>query len=145
MYFSSCMIIQNGAIDDVPPPSRWEIPRTPVRVVEHVQLHLAIVPAHNGGGRNSPLQRTPVRIKTPAHPLAHSNKAPMKPNNMERAPIIGKGGRDHHERNKPVLQSGGSDESAQVQEREGGEVVVTISPPIAMSNGEVLHIIIVHT
>lgn len=130
------IIIQNSAIDEIPPPRRWEIPRTPVRVVEHVQLQLATIPAHSGGGRSSPLQKTPVRIKTPAHPLAHANKAPMRLAEGEPA-TVGKGGGD--EGGKSVVQSIDDDKPAQGGEGAGEvEVAVTISPPISISKGKIL-------
>ena len=125
--------IQDSAIDEVPPPRHWEIPRTPVRVVEHVQLRLATVPAHSGGGISSPIQRTPMRIKTPAHPLAHSNKASARPS--ERTPTVGKG--RECEGRKTVIQSIEDDKTAQEEESDGcDEVTVTVSPPISISRGE---------
>ena len=71
-------------IDNIPPPSRWEIPRTPVRVVEHVQLQVS-----SATSGTTPTQRTPVRVKQPIHPLAHSNKAtPIRVRaTVERTPI----------------------------------------------------------
>ena len=72
-----------------------------------------------------------MRIKTPAHPLAHSNKAPMRPN--ERTPSVGKGGGDRD--SKTVVRNIEDDKTAQ-EGKSGGEVTVTISPPISISKGE---------
>ena len=134
--------IQNGAIDEIPPPRQWEIPRTPVRVVEHVQLQLTTIPAHGGGGRATPIQRTPVRIKTPIHPLAHSNKAtptPMSPIPTERTPTVSKGGGD--DQSKPIVRGTESDKSVQkVESGDHDETGVTKSPPISISKGTNLYI-----
>ena len=78
-----------------------------------------------------------MRIKTPAHPLAHSNKAPVRP--TERKPTVGKGGGD--EGSKSVVQSIDNDKPAQEGEGAGAgevEVAVTISPPISISKGRTL-------
>ena len=112
-------------------------PGPPVRVVEHVQLQLAQTPPRAGGGghRGSPLKRTPLRIKTPVHPLTHSNKAPVRrPVEESGIPSIGK--EDGHYQSKQGIQ--GVEDERQVLEAGTGshnEAPLNKSPPVATTKG----------
>lgn len=117
-------------IDDIPPPRRWEIPRTPVRVVEHVQLQVSSFPASNAGsGSPAPKQRTPVRVKTPVHPLAHTNKA-TPPLRSTATPILRDKSTHSSTTNEKLMQTGecGPDELRL-------DTMEDVSPPISISKG----------
>ena len=147
-------------IDDLPPPSRWEIPRTPVRVVEHVQLKpsFVVVPGNSSGGggvrggRAAGKQRTPVRVKTPVHPLAHSNKATSPAVRTSETGTPVNSGRDRKNCSENV-QFSRSEEDKPSQVGDGELSVLEkvaakdSSPPISVSKGILrnnIHYCVVH-
>ena len=75
LSLSLSLPLQVDVIDEIPPPKRWELPRTPVRVVEQIQLQLSPVQTDNSCGLTASRKRTPVRVEPPVHPLARSSKA----------------------------------------------------------------------
>ena len=129
-------------IDDIPPLSRWEIPRTPVRVVERVQLKVSSFPVNSDGDAAcAPKQRTPVRIKTPVHPLAHFTKAtptPAKVTETTTTTVSGGVGRDDHRQDiccandENMLQT---EECGHEEQRLDTTKSTCTSPPISVSKG----------
>ena len=82
-----------------------------------------------------------MRIRTPSHPLAHSNKAPPVMRPTEKTPGIGKEGEGvEGSESAAIVQRIDDDKPA--REGKGGsedEAAVTIiSPPISISKGGML-------
>ena len=82
-----------------------------------------------------------MRVRTPSHPLAHSNKAPPVMRPTKKIPAIGKeGGGEEGSKSAAIVQ--GIDDDEPAREGEGGsedEAAVTkISPPISISKGGTL-------
>lgn len=82
-----------------------------------------------------------MRIRTPYHPLAHSNKAPPVMRSTEKTPAIGKeGGGVEGSKSAAIVQRIDDDKPA--REGKGGsedEAAVTIiSPPTSISKGGML-------
>ena len=137
-----CVInLQDSVIDDIPPPSHWEIPRTPVRVVERVQLQVSSFPANSDGGTTcAPKQKTPVRIKTPIHPLAHFTKATPTPARVTETETTASGGigKDDHSQD---IHSANDEKTVQTEECRQEERKlhstnsICTSPPISVSKG----------
>lgn len=131
-------------IDDIPPPSRWEIPRTPVRVVERVQLQVSSFPAatcnSDSGTTCAPNQRTPVRIKTPVHPLAHFTKATPTPAKVTETTTTVSGGVGSDDHSQDICCA---DDEKTVQTEKCGQEEQRLdttksrctSPPISVSKG----------
>lgn len=118
-----CIEVMNA----VPPQRHWEIPRTPVTntVCSSVQYQQFQVQLSTG---QSNKKSTPVRVKTPTHPLSHSNKAVS----TRKATALDQQQSDNGQSNVVIH----SVNPSPIPEDRKGDPSSTISPPISVAKSK---------